>query len=79
VNIYAPLVPVFVVAVLAPLLAGLMPVRSRLPQVVLLLLGGVVIGPALVGAGVLSVILLPMVAGRLPAHAGAQPAEKGPR
>jgi Kef-type K+ transport system membrane component KefB len=47
VNAYAPLVPVFVVAVLAPLLAGLMPVRSRLPQVVLLLLGGVVIGPAM--------------------------------
>lgn len=46
-NVYAPLVPVFVVALLAPLLAGLMPARSRLPQVVLLLLGGIVIGPSL--------------------------------
>ncbi|MFD7311670.1 cation:proton antiporter [Promicromonospora sp. NPDC059942] len=45
-NVYAPLVPVFLVALLAPLLTGLMPVRSRLPQVVLLLLGGVLIGPA---------------------------------
>ncbi|MFJ3404256.1 cation:proton antiporter [Promicromonospora sp. NPDC090134] len=48
-NVYAPLVPVFVVALLAPLLTGLMPVRARLPQVVLLLLGGVVIGPAMLG------------------------------
>ena len=47
VNEYAPLVPVFVVALLAPLIAGLMPTRARLPQVVLLLLGGVVIGPQL--------------------------------
>ena len=45
-NVYAPLVPVFVVALLAPLLTALMPVRSRLPQVVLLLLGGVLIGPS---------------------------------
>jgi Kef-type K+ transport system membrane component KefB len=59
VNAYAPLVPVFVVAVLAPLLAGLMPVRSRLPQVVLLLLGGVVIGPAMLRlAGPVDVSLL---------------------
>jgi Kef-type K+ transport system membrane component KefB len=47
VNPYAELVPVFVVALAAPLLTGLMPVRSRVPQVVLLLLGGVVIGPQL--------------------------------
>jgi Kef-type K+ transport system membrane component KefB len=59
VNVYAPLVPVFVVALLAPLLAGLMPVRSRLPQVVLLLLGGVLIGPALLDlAGPADVTLL---------------------
>ncbi|MCB7135904.1 cation:proton antiporter [Cellulosimicrobium marinum] len=44
-NVYAPLVPVFVVALLAPVLAFLMPVRSRVPQVVILLLGGVLIGP----------------------------------
>ncbi len=59
VNEYAPLVPVFVVALLAPLLSGLMPARARLPQVVLLLLGGVVIGPQLLGvAGPDDVVLL---------------------
>jgi Kef-type K+ transport system membrane component KefB len=47
VNVYAPLVPVFVVALLAPLLSGLMPVRSRVPQVVVLLLGGILIGPSM--------------------------------
>jgi len=47
VNVYAPLVPVFVVALLAPLVSGLMPVRSRVPQVVVLLLGGIVIGPSM--------------------------------
>ncbi|GLY57217.1 MAG: cation:proton antiporter [Cellulosimicrobium funkei] len=46
VNVYAPLVPVFVVALLAPLLTGLMPVRSRVPQVVVLLLGGILVGPS---------------------------------
>lgn len=46
-NVYAPLVPVFVVALLAPLVSGLMPVRSRVPQVVVLLLGGIVIGPSM--------------------------------
>jgi len=46
VNVYAPLVPVFVVALLAPLLTGLMPVRSRIPQVVVLLIGGILIGPS---------------------------------
>jgi Kef-type K+ transport system membrane component KefB len=46
VNVYAPLVPVFVVALLAPLVAGLLPARTRVPQVVLLLAGGIVIGPA---------------------------------
>lgn len=45
VNEYARLVPVFVVALVAPLLVGLMPVRSRVPQVVLLILGGVLVGP----------------------------------
>ncbi|WP_216093386.1 cation:proton antiporter [Cellulosimicrobium cellulans] len=49
-NPYAELVPVFLVALAAPLLAGLMPVRSRVPQVVLLLLGGVVIGPQVLDA-----------------------------
>ncbi len=49
-NPYADLVPVFVVALAAPLLTGLMPVRSRVPQVVLLLLGGVVIGPQVLDA-----------------------------
>lgn len=44
-NEYLGLVPIFVVAVATPLLIGIMPVRSRVPQVVLLLLGGVVIGP----------------------------------
>ncbi|MFC8922161.1 cation:proton antiporter [Cellulosimicrobium sp. NPDC057127] len=58
-NPYAELVPVFVVALAAPLLTGLMPVRSRVPQVVLLLLGGVVIGPQLLDlAGPDSVTLL---------------------
>src|SRR5690606_40199472 len=32
---------------LAPLVSGLMPVRSRVPQVVVLLLGGIVIGPSM--------------------------------
>ena len=42
---YADLLPVLVVALLSPLLVGLLPVRARVPQVVLLLVGGVVIGP----------------------------------
>ncbi|OLT47893.1 cation:proton antiporter [Cellulosimicrobium sp. CUA-896] len=49
-NPYADLVPVFVVALAAPLLTGLMPVRTRVPQVVLLLLGGVAIGPQVLDA-----------------------------
>ncbi|GAA3800822.1 cation:proton antiporter [Cellulomonas soli] len=42
---YAPLLPVFVVALLAVLVAGLLPRSARVPQVVLLLVGGVAIGP----------------------------------
>lgn len=44
-NPYAALLPVVVVALLSPLLVGLLPARVRIPQVVLLLVGGVVIGP----------------------------------
>lgn len=42
---YATLLPVVAVAFLSPLLVGLAPARMRVPQVVLLLLGGVIIGP----------------------------------
>lgn len=42
---YAALLPVVAVAFLSPLLVGLTPARVRVPQVVLLLLGGVIIGP----------------------------------
>ena len=44
-NPYASLFPVVAVAFLSPLLIGLAPARMRVPQVVLLLLGGVLIGP----------------------------------
>ena len=44
-NPYAALFPVVAVAFLSPLLVGLAPSRMRVPQVVLLLLGGVIIGP----------------------------------
>jgi Kef-type K+ transport system membrane component KefB len=44
---YSSLLPVVVVTALAPILVGLMPRRYRLPPVVLLLIGGVVIGPQL--------------------------------
>ena len=44
-NPYASLFPVVAVAFLSPLLVGLTPARVRVPQVVLLLLGGVIIGP----------------------------------
>lgn len=44
-NPYAALLPVVVVGFLSPLLVGLLPARARVPQVVLLLLGGVLIGP----------------------------------
>ncbi|KAJ8146095.1 hypothetical protein OY671_000833 [Metschnikowia pulcherrima] len=46
VNVYAPLVPVFVVASSAPSLTGLMPVRSRVPQVVVSSSGGILVGPS---------------------------------
>ena len=42
------LVPVFVVALLAPIVVGLAP-RLPVPQVVLLLLGGILIGPDVLG------------------------------
>src|SRR5690242_16641732 len=45
-QVLASLLAVAVVAVLAPLLVGLLP-RLRVPQVVLLLLGGMIVGPQL--------------------------------
>ena len=48
------------VAVLAPLLLGFVP-RLRIPAVVLEIVAGIVLGPAaLVCAGLLSVLLLPL-------------------
>jgi Kef-type K+ transport system membrane component KefB len=44
---YGALLPVVAVAAIAPIMTGLMPRAYRLPQVVLLLVGGVVIGPEL--------------------------------
>lgn len=44
-NVYAALLPVFAVALISPLVVGALPARWRVPQVVLLLVGGVLIGP----------------------------------
>jgi Kef-type K+ transport system membrane component KefB len=38
-----------VVAALAPIVVGLMPGRLRLPQVVLLLVAGILVGPSVAG------------------------------
>ena len=46
---YTALLPVFAVSAATPVLVGLMPPRFRLPQVVLLLAGGVIIGPQALG------------------------------
>lgn len=48
-DVYAELLPVVVVSAAVPLAVGLMPARHRLPQVVLLLAGGVLIGPQALG------------------------------
>ncbi|SDC90981.1 transporter, CPA2 family [Sanguibacter gelidistatuariae] len=56
---YAALLPVVVVAFLSPLLVGLLPARARVPQVVVLLLGGVIIGPQMLDwSSQASVVLL---------------------
>ena len=44
---FSSLVVVVVVAALAPILVGLLPVRFPLPQVVILLIAGILIGPSL--------------------------------
>jgi Kef-type K+ transport system membrane component KefB len=44
-DLYLELVPVVVVSAAVPIAVGLMPARHRLPQVVLLLAAGVLIGP----------------------------------
>jgi Kef-type K+ transport system membrane component KefB len=46
---FGSLVIVVVVAALAPIVADLLPGRARLPQVVLLLVAGIVIGPSVAG------------------------------
>ncbi|HEY7593815.1 MAG TPA: cation:proton antiporter [Actinophytocola sp.] len=45
------LLAVSVVSLLAPILLGLLPARFRVPQVVVLLAGGVLIGPQVLGLG----------------------------
>jgi Kef-type K+ transport system membrane component KefB len=61
---------VALVAALAPLIVGIMP-RLRVPQVVVLIVSGVIVGPqvlylaepaSIVGAGVLSVLVFPGIA-----------------
>lgn len=44
-SIYVDLLPVLVVSAIVPIAVGLMPPQHQLPQVVLLLAGGVLIGP----------------------------------
>ena len=46
---FGSLVVVVVVAALAPIVVGLMPGRLRLPQVVLLLVAGILVGPSVAG------------------------------
>ena len=46
---FGSLVVVVVIAALAPFVVALMPRRLRLPQVVLLLVAGIVVGPSVAG------------------------------
>jgi Kef-type K+ transport system membrane component KefB len=49
VEVITSLVVVLVVSALAPLISDLLPGRIRIPQVVVLLVGGIVVGPQLLG------------------------------
>ncbi len=46
---YGPLLAVVIVSAITPIIVGLLPERARFPQVVILLIGGVVIGPQVLG------------------------------
>jgi len=49
VEVISSLVVVLVVSALAPLISDLLPGRIRIPQVVVLLVGGILVGPELLG------------------------------
>jgi hypothetical protein len=68
------LVAVALVAALAPLIVAVLP-GPRVPQVVILLIGGVLIGPHVLG--VLSVLVFPLVAVMLHRSAPITPADMG--